>query len=342
LALLLMKSLVPESRDPEASPLDPVGAGLSIAGLASLLWAIIEAPSAGWSSTGTMAAFGLSGVLLAAFVAWELRTPHPMLDVRLFRNGRFSGASAAISLTFFGLFGTIFFLTTHLQDVLGYTPLEAGYRVIPVALGMIVASGLSARLTGRLGTKRMVAGGLAVVSFGLLLLSTVSVGSGYGLVGAVLLIMGLGMGLAMAPATDSVMGSLPLAKASVGSAMNDTTRMVGGSLGVAVLGSLLSSGYRSEVASATSSLPAPQAEAANDTLTGALGVAGQIGGETGRMLADASQAAFVSGMGTAALVAAAVTLAGSVAALVLLPSREPEAAVAELPAAEAEPEALAA
>jgi predicted MFS family arabinose efflux permease len=159
-------------------------------------------------------------VLLASFAVWELRTRYPMLDVRLFGNRRFSGASAAISLTFFSLFGTIFFLTTYLQQVLGYTPFDAGIRVIPVALGIIVASGLSARLTARVGTKVMVAGGLATVASALFLLSTATADTGYGLVGAVLLTMGVGMGLAMAPATDSVMGSLPLAKASVGSAMS--------------------------------------------------------------------------------------------------------------------------
>jgi predicted MFS family arabinose efflux permease len=289
---------------------------------------------------GVLAAFGAAGVLLAAFTAWELRTRFPMLDVRLFRNRRFSGASAAIALTFFGLFGSIFFLTTYLQQVLGFTPFEAGLRVIPVALGIIVASGISARLTVHVGTKAMVAGGLATVASALFLLSTATVDSGYGLVAAVLLILGAGMGMAMAPATDSVMGSLPLAKASVGSAMNDTTRMVGGALGVAILGSLLSSGYRSDVEAATTALPAPAGDAANDTLGGALQVAGQLGGPAGRALTDASQHAFVSGMGTAALVAAAVTLAGSLAALVLLPSRE--APVAEPAAGELELEALAA
>lgn len=338
--LALMRFLVPESLDAKASPLDPIGAGLSIAGLTTLLWAIIEAPSKGWTSGSILVAFGATAVLLASFAVWELRTRYPMLDVRLFRNRRFTGASAAISLTFFGLFGTIFFLTTYLQQVLGYSPLDAGIRVIPVALGIIVASGLSARLTARVGTKVMVAGGLATVASALFLLSTATVDTGYGLVAAVLLTMGVGMGLAMAPATDSVMGSLPLAKASVGSAMNDTTRMVGGSLGVAILGSLLSSGYRSEVEPATASLPAPAGEAAADSLGGALGVAGQLGGEAGRALTESAQTAFVSGMNTAAIVAAAVVLAGSLAALLLLPSREAE--VVHIPAGENAPEALAA
>jgi EmrB/QacA subfamily drug resistance transporter len=338
--LALIKFLVPESLDPKASPLDPVGAGISIAALTTLLWAIIEAPSKGWTSGTILVAFGATAVLTAAFVVWELRTRYPMLDVRLFRNRRFSGASAAISLVFFGLFGTIFFLTMYLQQVLGYSPLDAGIRVIPVALGIIVASGLSARLTSRVGTKAMVAGGLAIVSSALLLLSTATVDSGYGLVAAVLLTMGIGMGLAMAPATDSVMGSLPLAKASVGSAMNDTTRMVGGALGVAILGSLLSSGYSSAVEPATASLPAPAAEAASDSLGGALAVASQVGGATGRALTESAQTAFVSGMNGAAIVAAAVVLAGSLAALFLLPSREAD--VVELPAGEPAVEALAA
>ena len=182
-----------------------------------------------------------------------------MLDVRLFRNRRFSAASGAIALAFFALFGTIFFLTQYLQSVLGYGAFESGLRLMPVAAGLILGGPLSAKLAERVGTKRVVGAGLALVAVGLTMLSGAEVDSGYGLIAAVLLVLGLGMGLTMAPATESVMGSLPLAKASVGSAVNDATRTLGGALGVAVLGSLLSSGYRAGMDGATQGLPSAAA-----------------------------------------------------------------------------------
>jgi predicted MFS family arabinose efflux permease len=326
--------LVPESRDPEPPRLDLVGAGLSIAALTSLVWAVIEAPSYGWTDGSIVAAFGAAALLGAAFVLHELRTPAPMLDVRLFRNARFSGASASVSLVFFALMGTIFFLTQYLQLVLGYSPLEAGVRVSPIAAGLIVGAGLSTRLNARIGTKLVVAAGLATLSTALLLLSTASASSAYGLIALVLVLMGLGMGTAMAPATDSVMGALPLEKASVGSAMNDTTRMVGGSLGVAVLGSVVSSVYSSSLH--VGSLPGPAAAAAKDSLGGAL----QVARGNSALIASAEHA-FVSGMTTASVVAAGIALAGALVALIVLPARERTTTV-ELPVDERVPELLAA
>ncbi|CAA9528930.1 MAG: Uncharacterized MFS-type transporter [uncultured Thermoleophilia bacterium] len=314
-AILAAVRLVPESSDPETPPLDLVGAGLSIVGLTSLVWGLIEASARGWTDPVILTSFASAALLAVAFVAHELRTTHPMLDVRMFSNPRFSGASGSIALVFFALMGTIFFLTQYLQLVLGYSPLEAGIRVIPVAVGLIVGAGLSTRLTVLLGTKVVVAGGLTTLAGALLLLSTAETTSGYGLVGTVLVLMGLGMGSAMAPATEAVMGSLPPEKASVGSAMNDTTRMVGGALGVAVLGGVLGSHYRSHVD--VTGLDGPAAEAARDSLGGAL----QMAAGNDAVLASAQQA-FVGGMTTATLAAAAVAFAGALFAAVVLPSRE--------------------
>jgi EmrB/QacA subfamily drug resistance transporter len=313
--------LVPESKDPDASPLDPIGAALSMAGLTSLLWAIIEAPSRGWTDGLILGAFGLAVVLLSVFVSWERRTDHPMLDVKLFRNPRFSAASVSITLVFFSLMGMIFFLTQYLQYVLQYDPLEAGIRIAAVAIGMIVGGPLSARLTEKLGTKVMVAAGLTLVAGGLMLFSGVGEDTSYGIVFVALVVMGFGMASAMAPATDSIMGSLPLARASVGSAVNDTTRMVGGALGVAVLGSLLSSGYGAHMDGAVSQLPAGAASIAHDQLGGALLVSQNIGGQAGQALADAARTAFLSGMHTAAIVAAGVALTGALLAALFLPAR---------------------
>ncbi len=305
--------LVPESRDPEPRPLDLVGAAASIAGLAALVWGITEAPSRGWTSPTIAVAFGLAAALLAVFVAWELKTRFPMLDVRLFRVRSFGAASTSITLVFFALMGVVFFLTQYLQLVLGLTPLQAGIRVVPISVSMIVGAGLSTKLVPRFGTRVVVAAGLATVASSLALLAQAGVGSGEALIAAVLAIMGLGMGLAMAPATESVMGSVPKERASVGSAMNDTTRMVGGALGVAILGSVLSSGYRGH-------LGADVPTAARDSL----GAAIEVGGAH---LVDQARHAFVAGMSTASLVAAAVALAGAVVAFVALPKREREEAV---------------
>jgi EmrB/QacA subfamily drug resistance transporter len=311
--------LVPESRDARVSRLDLVGATLSVAGLTALVWSIIEAPSHGWTSIAIVRGFVIVAVVLAAFVIWELRTDDPMLPLRFFRNPRFSAASASIALVFFALFGVIFELTQYLQSVLGCSALEAGLRTLPVSIGLLIGSGLSTRLVPRLGTKLVVASGLVVLAGGLAVLGTLEAHSGYSTVAIAFVVLGFGMGLAMAPATDSIMGSLPLALGSVGSAINDTLRMVGGALGVAVLGSILSSRYSSDMASAVQGLPAPAAHAARDSLGAALHGAAQSGSPA---LAGAAKNAFVGGMTGAIWVAAAIAVAGAIVALIALPARE--------------------
>jgi EmrB/QacA subfamily drug resistance transporter len=326
IAIVAAWFLVPESRDARVPRLDLVGATLSVAGLTALVWSIIEAPSHGWTSIAIFRGFVIAAVVLGAFVIWELRTDDPMLPLWFFRNPRFSAASASIALVFFALFGVIFELTQYLQSVLGYSALEAGLRTLPVSIGLLIGSGLSTRLVPRLGTKLVVASGLAVLAGGLAILGTLEAHSGYSTVAIAFVVLGFGMGLAMAPATDSIMGSLPLAQASVGSAINDTVRMVGGALGVAVLGSILSSRYSSDMASAVQGLPAPAAHAARDSLGAALHVAAQSGNPA---LAGAAKNAFIGGMAGAIWVAAAIAVVGAIVALIALPARER----AELPMA---------
>jgi EmrB/QacA subfamily drug resistance transporter len=324
IALVAGRALLHESSDPAAPPLDGRGFVLSAAGLTALVWSIIEAPSRGWTDGLVLAALVGAVVTLTAFARWELRAPHPMLDVRLFRNRRFSASSIAISLAFFALFGLIFFLTQYMQGVLGYDALEAGLRTLPVAAGLVIGGPLSARLTAALGTKVVVAAGMTIVAAGLLVLTQAGVDSGYAVVAASQVLLGFGMGTAMAPATEAIMGSLPIAKASVGSAVNDATRTTGGALGVAVLGSLLSSGYRAHMDEAVTGLPASAAGAAQDSLAGGLHVAAGIGGPAGARLADTAQAAFVSGMHTALVVGAVVAFAGAIVAARWLPARATE------------------
>lgn len=316
--------LVPESKDAEARPLDPVGALLSIAGLTALLYAIIEAPDKGWGSGGILASFAVAVLFLGFFLFWELRTRYPMLDIRFFENPRFSAASMSITMVFFALFGSIFLLTQHLQFILGYTPLQAGVRLMPVAT-LVVAAPLSARLAEKLGSKIVVAAGLTIVAAALFLLSTVSVTSGYGHVALAISILGLGMGLTMTPATESIMGSLPLGKAGVGSAMNDTTRQVGGALGVAVLGSIYASSFANGMQSAVRGLPSAVAAQASNSIGKAVAIGSHLG-PRGAQLIGAARTAFVSSMGTAVQVAAGVALLGALISALFLPAWARESA----------------
>jgi EmrB/QacA subfamily drug resistance transporter len=319
--------LIPSSRDPESPRLDLPGIALSISGLTAIVWGLIEAPERGWTSTTILAAFAAGAAILGAFVAWELRSRQPMLDVSVFRNLRFSAASLSVTFVFFALMGVMYFLTTYLQSVMGYTALEAGVRTLPIALGLILASRLSVALTARLGTKVAVAGGLLIVGIALGAFTSVDVDTGYlGKVAAALTLMGVGMGLAMAPATDAIMGSLPRAKAGIGSAMNDVVRELGGTLGVAVLGSIVSTGYAAGIDDAASGLPAGAGEAASDSVGGAHEVAAQLGGGAGAKLAAIADQSVVDAMTTAAGVAAVGALLGALTAAVFLPSRaKPEA-----------------
>lgn len=319
-ALLLGYFLVPESKDPAVTPLDPVGALLSIAGLTALVYAIIEAPAEGWTDVLVLVGFGLAVVLLTLFLLWERRVEHPMLRLEFFKNPRFSAASGAISMVFFAMFGTIFLLTQYLQFVLGFSPLEAGIRVMPVAT-MVIAAPLAARVVERIGTKKVVATGLVVVSIAMGWLALIDIDSGYGHVAVTLALLGLGMGAAMAPSTESIMGSLPLAKAGVGSAMNDTTRQVGGALGVAILGSILASSYGSAMEPVVSVLPPEAAALAGDSVGGAIGVAQQIGDVAAPLIAAANEA-FVNAMTSAVWVAAAIALLGAILTWLYLPAHE--------------------
>ncbi len=242
--------IVPTSRDPAAPRVDVVGALLSIVGLIGLVYTIIEAPRHGWTSVETVTGFTVSLAVLAIFIAYELRHEDPMLDVRFFKNPRFTAASVSVTLVSFALFGFIFMSTQYLQFVMGYSPLSAGVHTIPFALAVMVMAPRSAKLVERFGTKRVVATGMLMFAIGLVVASTSTVSSGYGIVLVAIVLMGSGMGLTIAPATESIMGSLPKEKAGVGSAVNDTTRELGGALGVAVVGSLLSSVYTAHLTDA--------------------------------------------------------------------------------------------
>lgn len=315
--------LIPESKDESAARLDPRGAMLSIAGLSTLLWGIIEAPDKGWTSPVILGAFVLGAALMAAFFVWESRSSHPMLDLAFFQNPRFSAASAAITFTFLALFGLIFLLTQYLQLVLDYSTIKAGAVLLPQAAVIMVAAPLSSVWVQRFGTKAVIAAGLGVVATSMALLTTMGTSSSALHVIVVTMVLGLGMGNVMAPATDSIMGSLPRAKAGVGSAVNDTTRQVGGAVGVAVFGSLLASRYSSSVRSGLDGVvPPPFLGRASDSIGRAYEVAAtaDLGPRTGRLLSVAKES-FVTGLHTTAIVASTILFVAMIGVLKFLPAR---------------------
>jgi EmrB/QacA subfamily drug resistance transporter len=308
LALLGAVKLVPESRDPTARPIDWSGAALSGVGLLALVWAIIEAPAKGWTSGPVLAA-----VALVAFVARGRHSTAPLLDFGLFREPRFSAASGAIMILFFALFGFLFLATQYLQFVLGYSPLAAGVRFLPYAASMILLALVSAPLATRFGTRRVVMFGMLLFAAGLGVAATVTVDGGYGPLAAAFVLLGAGMGLAGAPATESIMRSLPPDRANLGSAVNDTTRELGGALGVAIVGSIASSIYASQLDDRN---PGHLPAAARDSLGAA--VANAAGDAT--VVADTAREAFVEAMSRASIVAALVTALGAVVAWRFLPA----------------------
>jgi EmrB/QacA subfamily drug resistance transporter len=327
--------LIPTSKDPSAPRLDPLGAVLSIVGLIVLLYGIIEAPQEGWTDPKTLLCFVVGAAVIGAFLLWESRIDHPMLDVRFFRNPRFTAASMGITMVFFAMFGSTFLLTQYFQFVLGYTPFETGIRFLPIAASMMILSPLSARIVQRVGTKLVVATGLTLVTVGLASWASLSASSSYwpDIIWRQALLAG-GMALTMAPATESIMGALPLGKAGVGSAVNDTTRQVGGALGVAVIGSVLASIYGSQVGDFLQGKPVPSGT--SEQLQQSLGLA-LAAGEQVPGLADTAVNAFLDGMHAGVLVAAGVALVGAVIAFVWLPARASYDALAE-PASEPEVE----
>jgi len=322
--LVLGYLLVPESRDPNPSRLDPVGAILSIAALGALLWSVIEAPTKGWGSTGIVGGFVLGALLFAAFLGWELRSSHPMLDMHFFTNPRFSAASGAITLVFLSLYGTLFLITQYLQSVLGFSTVKAGAVLVPSAVVIMTFAPLSTVWVRMLGNKIVVTAGLVMVAASMALFVTFQPSSSAFVVIAATMLMGLGMANVMAPCTDSIMGSLPRAKAGVGSAVNDTTRQMGGAVGVAVFGSIMASHFTSSVSGKLQGvLPQPLLGAVRNNVGQAIGISHQsstsptVAAQIGR----AARESFVGGLHIIGLVAAGVALLAAVGIVLFLPAR---------------------
>jgi DHA2 family multidrug resistance protein-like MFS transporter len=327
--------LLPESRDPGAGRFDPLGAAASVAGIGLLVWTIIEAPQYGWLTARTLGGFAGALVLLAGFGWWQLRRPDPLLDVRLFRNPRFTAASGAIALAFFGLFGFIFLITQYFQLVRGYDPLRAGLATLPFAIVTGALSPVAIAAMKRAGTKIVVTAGLLLMSSGFIVAAGTAVSSAYwGRVIVAMVLMAAGLALTSSPATEAIMGALPRDKAGAGSAVNDTTRELGGTLGVAIVGSAMSSVYASHVAAALGRLgaPAAAAAAARQSVAAGLAVAGQLPPDLRAAAAAATRLAFMTGLHAGSLVAAGATAAAALATLAFLPARARAAAGTASPA----------
>ena len=307
-ALLLGLRLVPESRDPSPGALDTPGLLLSIAGLVSLVWAVIEAPQRGWTDNPVLAAFAAAIVLGLLFVRRQLRTRDPLLDVSLFKQPAFALGSLAISSAFFALFGLIFLTTQYLQFVQGRSAINTGLVMLPLAFGLVVGSGSSHEMTLKLGTPRQVSAALTLVALVIASVAFWQPHSSTWLLALFFFVGPLAMGNVMAPATVAVMSAVPEAKAGVGSAMNDVNRQVAGALGVAVIGSISSSLYSAKVDSATTDLPQGAAHTATDSIGGAAAVAGHLPAGTSDALTAAAHGAFTDAIGLALLIGTGVLL----------------------------------
>jgi len=337
IGLIAVVAIVPESRAPGHIPMDLFGAGLSVVALTLLTYAIIEAPGFGWSDVRILGSIGVAVVLGAAFWVWERRIEHPMLDLDLFRNMRFTAACLSVTLSFFALNGALFLITLYLQQVRQLSPLDTGYRFVAIAVGFVVMAPTSAWMTTRFGARVTTSLGLAIVALGMGLVNTLGIESPDPQVVGILIVTAAGIALAMTPVTDAIMGAVPAEKFGVGSAVNDTTRELGGALGIAILGSIANSAYRAGISLSGIGLGAVARHQGEDSIGAAARVASTVPG--GGVVHERAAAAFTNAFNLASAVSVGIVI---VLAAVLLwssaRSRADETAAAgDVPVGELEP-----
>ncbi|MFI6104170.1 MFS transporter [Streptomyces sp. NPDC051310] len=337
LAILGAFALVPPSKAARHGRIDYVGGLLSVVWTGALVYMIIQGPHFGWGAEAVGAAV-VAGAGLVAFVVWELRHPRPVLDVRRFLDRGFAGSNLAVALFFLAVFGAFYYLTQYLQFVLGYDPLDTGVRMLPLAGAVFAGSALTGFLTPRLGMKVTVTAGMAFGTAALALLTRIDAASGYGDLVAPLVVLGLAIGLALSPCTDAIMGAFPESELGVGGAVNDTSLELGGSLGIALLGSVLASSYSANLADAArgTGLPAGALSTAQDSVGAGYAVARSIAGkaaqagspeqaaqlaQAARRTADAVGSAFSDAVAHTSLIGAVILAAGTLLVAVLLPGR---------------------
>jgi len=321
LALLGVGFFVPESKDPEARRLDWIGAVLEVVGVTAVVYGIIQEPLKGWTDPQVLVPLAGGAVLIAAFVGWELRIRVPLVDLRLFLNPRFAWATAAFTTVGFGLTGALFILTPYLQVVQGNDAQGTGIRLLPMIAAVFVGALASDRLTARLGTKVVVAGGLLTSGAGLVLLSRLGADTGYGMVVPGLAVSGLGIALALIPALDAILGALPAAEVGAGNALTRVLQNVGASFGVAIMGSVLNGAYRTSLSGHLAGLPAQVGDAALSSVAVAAAVATHLPAPLAAPLRQAASDAYVIGMARVLVVSAVLLAAVGVLIAVFMPAR---------------------
>lgn len=315
--------VIPASSPDRGSRLDRGGLVLSVVMLGTLVYTIIEAPERGWTSVATLGGFAAAIAAAIGFAVWEGRQHDPLIDVTLFANLRFSAASGAVTVAFFALFGFIFLITQFMQLLQGFGPLETGVRILPVALSIGIGSVVGTRLAvGRVGTKAVVVVGLVLMAAAFAWISVSDLSVTYPVMAAQMVLMGTGLGLTTAPATDSIMGVVRPEQAGAGSAVNDATRQIGGTLGVAIIGSIFSTLYIRTLAESPvlQSLPQSTRSVAEEGLAQGLAVATHSPASVGGAIRNTVSDAFLSGLSAGCLTAAAVCLGGALLALIALPA----------------------
>jgi len=335
-ALALQYVFIPESRDPNAEQLDIPGFVLSIAFVSLLVYTIIEGPHRGWTSTASVSGFIGTAVLVTAFIWRERNTEHPLLDIRVFRDMRVTAATSSILIAFFSLFGFTFLVTQYFQFVRGYDPLESGLRTLPFAVGAGITAPIAAQLALRYGPKRIVPIGLLFMGIAQVWAGTLQVESMYfGPVIGSMMLMACGLSLVTSPSSESVMGSLPREMAGVGSAINDTSREIGGTLGVAIVGSIFATSYGPKIVDLLSPFALPQAavSAAEESVGAAFAVSEQVSDPTlASAIRDVASTSFLDGFQVACTTVGVVAILGSLLAYRFLPARAPRTATTEVAA----------
>ena len=304
-AMGLIARAVPTSRDTEERRLDVIGAALSVVALCGLLFGIIQGPEEGWGSAIVLGSFAVAVVVGILFVLWELRTDEPMLDPRFFKIPAFRAGSGVITAIFFGMFGMFFMLTQYLQFVKGYSPLVAGVATVPSAITMLIVAPRSPRLVARFGSRRVVTTGMFCVAAAFVIYALIGPDTPYLAVAGALVVGAFGMGLAMAPASTAIVSSLPLSKAGVASAVNDVTREVGGALGIAVLGTILTSRFTSLMDDRLpAAVPDEIRAGARTSVNAAMAIADKLPPEFSGALREGARSAFTDAFNSAFVVSA--------------------------------------
>ena len=316
---------IQESKADKPRPIDIFGAVLSIGALFALVYGLIQAGRDGWTAGNVLASFAIALVLIVGFAVGERRSKNPMLPLEFFKNPSFSGANIALTLVAFAMMGSFFFISQFLQSVQGYSPLSSGVRLLPMAAASFVSAAISAKIAARFGIKLTVASGIFIASAGFFYFAAIAaVNTSYSTLAAAMVVTAIGMGLTMSPATNSILGSIPVSKSGIGSAMNSTTRQVGGALGIAILGTVLNSVYLSTVNNTNwpAALPDPALNGIRSSIQGAHVVAQTIPNPSlAKFITDTANQAFVTGSVRALVVSGVIMMVAGVVTLAILPGK---------------------